>query len=280
MQRLAGLGVERAEGIEQRPGSVGGQWQPVQRIVRPVEQPRHARERCNAGKYVEQAIIARWVDANNWVAHFRRYYRDTPGYPGTTVWAWLYKLKAGVLTATPAFAAGQGNLNSRRSIGLEVTADGRMTYFAATGWGLPYSTIISTSPDPDLATGGVLAKGRVGIYDSCNDASADSSWHQANPREYDNFVCSTAPVRDPDAAIHPGRSLEIGSDQVLHETPEGEWGRLEPEGSYLTIPANTLTRIIAKARRGEAGTPDLGVNDELLPALEVTPRVLLLGGER
>jgi hypothetical protein len=110
----------------------------------------------------------------------------------------------------------------------------------------------------ELATGGTLASGRVGIF----DAQALST---ANTRQYDNFLVQTPTT---DAAIFASQSAELSTTRMLREdstgaayspisTVTGDLPRLPPAGME-----GRTTEVMVKASRGDFDTsPDSGIDD-------------------
>ena len=132
--------------------------------------------------------------------------------------------------------------------------------------------LYSIITDPDLATGGQVSVGSAGIYDHKSSAIAEE-------RTFEDFAV-WVPVLD--RVLFAGFDAEVRSDQFIRQHPTSEWGRIASEADYLKIPPSGLEgrthRLIAKARRGDVDVlPDDVIDDELAAALEVTPRVLVVG---
>jgi hypothetical protein len=110
--------------------------------------------------------------------------------------------------------------------------------------------------DSNLATGGTLASGKVGLVDV---------GHATATRSYDNFA---AWVPESDAVMHPSRGLELRTDGVYRDNSDGNGAgpvsyvrgdlpRLSPPGLELRN-----TEIFVKASRGDLGViPDSGLDD-------------------
>lgn len=116
---------------------------------------------------------------------------------------------------------------------------------------------VMSGQDPDLATGGALASGYVGIYDYGGTFSVVT-------RRYDNFA---AWVPNNDAAIHPERTIELRTDGTYHQDATGtsyapipglgDLPRLPPSG-----PEERNVEVLIKASRGDLSTlPDTGIDD-------------------
>lgn len=123
---------------------------------------------------------------------------------------------------------------------------------------------VASGSDPDLAPGGVLASGGVGLYDQ-------NSQSTARTRTYDHF---TAAALLADAVIFAGRSLTLASDGVTRQSSDGT---VSPDvarysGDRLTLGPGT-PRLMVLA---DDADPPLGaVETGLSATLTVTPRYLL-----
>jgi hypothetical protein len=142
-------------------------------------------------------------------------------------------------------------------------------------WINPASSTQSINPatvmfDTNLAVGGALATGKVGISDQTLTTTAST-------RNYDNFY---AYVPTLDAAMFAGQSIEVRHDRVRRQNFFGT--ALRPvsyyAGDYLKIPVagaeGRTTRIIVKAARNN---PDYGPDsaiDDITAQLFYTPRWL------
>lgn len=123
--------------------------------------------------------------------------------------------------------------------------------------GAPFYT--GASNDSNLATGGVLAAGKVGIHDRYSAASP------AVTRTYDNFA---AWVPSPDAVLFSSQSAQLTTDGMYREDAggtaygpvsnvRGDLPRLPPEG----LDSRT-TQVFIKGSRGDLEQlPDSGLDD-------------------
>jgi hypothetical protein len=125
--------------------------------------------------------------------------------------------------------------------------------------------------DSDLATGGALASGKVGIYD------ADTT-SLGLPRRFDNFI---AAVPTADAVLFSGRQTQLRSDGALRQDSTGTYSGPWPVfGSYPQIePAgaeNRTTRIAVRAlRNNPEELPNANVTDAFSVQCVLTPRYLV-----
>jgi hypothetical protein len=122
----------------------------------------------------------------------------------------------------------------------------------------------------ELASGGALAAGTVGIFDSNIGATA-------NTRRFDNFRVW---VPGKDAAMFATQSIEVRSDRVVRENAAGTlWTTVSRYvGDYLRVPPagseGRTSRLILKASRGVPGEGNDSGIDDVSARLLVTPRYL------
>lgn len=228
-------------------------------------------------------VLARFVkpvgeDFNNWLFAGVQNYIGSAGANRARLR--VYKRVAG---ATPVLL-GSVNLTdgsyfaTPRTIILSVDAAGVWQAYAYNvGTRQPTVPLLS-GHDTDLATGGPLGMGRVGIYDAYTPALAYT-------RTFENF---NAFASTQDVVIHPSRNLEVRADRSERESEGGGiFGRVpEYRGDRFLVPAagdeNYVSRVAAKARRLNV---DEGLADSETPATNpitvtvyLTPRYLLPPG--
>lgn len=159
------------------------------------------------------------------------------------------------------FAAGSVAYNARsltwHTIKAAVDTGGRWWVWIYPRGANPGSPILEGQSSL-LATGGALASGRVGFYDSQIVATA-------NTRNYDNFA---AWASIPDAAVFASRSAQISTDGIRRLDSAGvAYGPVADPGADLPrLPPSGLearpTEVFVKASRGDfASLPDLGIDD-------------------
>lgn len=209
-------------------------------------------------------VIARRVDASNFLI-------------GQVSWAAtlsvsINKVIAGALT-TVAFGQVPGvtslPLDTYYRMRLEVFASGRalLWFYRADG---PAGSPLLVADDSALATGGTLATGGFGFWDTKTTAAAAT-------RTYDNF---TAFVPTADAAVFTGQSLELRHNGIDREDAAGAtWGRVSSyNGTYLRVPPSGQesrgTRVILKPCRYDPTVLPDGAIDDVSARLFVTPRYL------
>jgi hypothetical protein len=209
-------------------------------------------------------VIARFVDTSNYLEAY------VATVSATTATLNLYAVIGGsYLTFTGAAVPFTFSANAWYRLRLVAYANGlvRATVMDANYTVLDdYYRYISS-----VVTGGTLATGKPGFFDRGQAVAVT--------RYYDNFYAS-APTSD--AAIYAGRSLEVRDTTVIREDAGGStWSTLSKyEGDYLTVPPaareNRLTRVIAKASRGDRTIiADAGI-DDIQAQLTYTPRFLVV----
>lgn len=198
--------------------------------------------------YLYRGILARYTDTNNWLmCHI-----DEGQVAGPRIF--IRKRVAGTVT-------------DLLSVNVASTA-GTLTLIAnAAGTAQVYfsNALIGTVSDSDLATGGALATGKVGIYDA-------DTIGLANTRQYRNFA---AWVPAADQAIFASRSLELQHDRALRESSAGTtWSRPPVvRGGFALLPPGRTTRVVAKARRNDvAELPDSSIADSGTLRVDYLPR--------
>lgn len=151
---------------------------------------------------------------------------------------------------------------------LVVSAGGNWAAYVSGSSAAP--TLLASGFDSDLATGGTLASGKVGI--------ADANPGTASTRTFDNFAAWTL---EADAAIFSGQSIEFRHDDTLRENSAGTLYGRPPSyrGSRFFIPQagdeGKVTRVAAKARRNDvADFPDTSIADSTSLTVLYTPRFL------
>jgi len=118
--------------------------------------------------------------------------------------------------------------------------------------------LLGSGNDSNLATGGELAKGKIGIYDQ-NPGPGGVT------RIYDNFIAFPPAF---DVAVFSKQSAEVRADRMQREDAAGAlWvARKDYKGSYFTLPPSRRearpARTIVKLSRGNTDTmADSGIDD-------------------
>lgn len=214
---------------------------------------------------VQLAAEVRRVDANNLLR--------VRWKPFTKTTLELLKRVSGTWTTIATWEPGAATLAGvAHPLRIVVTATGRVLVWFWQSGSEPGDPIV-VAQDSDLATGGALASGDVGLYDE-NTAGGDPI-----TRRYDNLF---AAVPTTDAAIFANQSLEFRHDATERENPAGTlWTPLIPEGDHLLIPpagreARDLRTTVLASRgpRIDSGiVADPGIDAKTI-RLYATPRYL------
>lgn len=112
---------------------------------------------------------------------------------------------------------------------------------------------VITLGDADLATGGALESGKVGIHDAAVSASAST-------RDYRGY---SAWVPEGDAAIFAGQAAELRTDGAFRASADGVGsGVLVPFGSHPRLPQGGPVEVMVATSRGDfERLPDSGLDD-------------------
>ena len=131
--------------------------------------------------------------------------------------------------------------------------------------------------DAQLATGGTLETGRIGLFHSNTRGTADLSEYYSITAQDPSFEGNLQPAIRADNAVEITESSAITLAGTLGEggpTPirEGQYLQLEP-----TTRNGNQSRIVVRARRNDnhLGQEDLGIADQVEARIEITPRVTL-----
>lgn len=222
-----------------------------------------------AGLTFTQAVVARWVDASNYV-------EMSISSPGTANASTVQVAKV-VAGARTVLASTTFTYTTAVILRIVVLAGGVVvgTVLSQTG-----ATIASlSSSDTTLTTGGTLATGKPGIRDF-------SAGGGAPVRTYDNFYAAIPPV-DP-TVCYSTRTIEFRDDATLRADSTGTYYGSPPEyvGARFKIPnaggPARKTRVAVVARRLDiesANDDDLVSNattDSTTVTAFATPRYLVV----
>lgn len=216
-----------------------------------------------SGEALKQGMLLRYVDSSNFLAVYGLMSHDDYGEHLRLV---IVERIAGTDTAlftadaNPAYSA-----STAITLYANVGSDG--TCYAGVN-GVELGSVSSVN----LATGGTLASGKVGILDHYTAAPACT-------RTYTYFGVYGA-IQD--AAVFASQSMEIRNNMVIREDSGGTlWQPVSKyEGDYLLVPVAgreaRTTRFIVKLSRGVVETGiDNGI-DDLSARLTYTPRYLVV----
>jgi hypothetical protein len=159
------------------------------------------------------------------------------------------------------------------TISLAVSAQGVWQVWAnAPGSAAP--TPLATGQHADLATGGTLAKGKGGFYDSWTPAKVVPVLH----RDYTDFSLTSAD--DPGVVIYSGKEAEWRSDSFLRKDSTGTYAGEPPNrgGRFYLQPggsAGVKNRLVIALRRNDiTQEADANVTDKHSIKVFATPRYL------
>jgi hypothetical protein len=181
------------------------------------------------------------------------------------------KVVAGVGTTLGIFATPYYAPATWRTLQLYVDANGNWAAWFGTRGALTFEPLLA-GQDSVLATAGALATGKPAFYEAWPTTYVVT-------RYYDNFA---AWVPTADAAMFPGQSVELRSDQVNREDNLGVlWQRPSSyEGDYPVIPPAGAearsVRVIVKACRNDPTIMADAAIDDISYRMTVTPRYLVL----
>lgn len=201
-------------------------------------------------------VIVRYSDVNNWFGAFL-----TPAAGGVV----LFKMKAGSLTAYSPVNTLSTNPNTWYSVKLTVDGSGNYVVYGSLQGGS--FAIAFVGNDADLASGGTLASGRVGIADINTGVSAVT-------RNMDNF--SATPVLS-DAVVFASRTAQLTTQGNFRQDSTGTaYGpTAPPNGDLLRIPPSGLegrtVECLVKMSRGNLSTEADGGIDDLSARLYYRP---------
>lgn len=209
-----------------------------------------------SGPATEHGIVARYVDTSNYL-----YLVFEVGnlLGGATFANLTFRTKIAGSTSGPSESFTTDSFVAGRYYSLRLTVDalGQASAWAwETGTTRPVEPTLSFT-SPDLATGGALASGLVGIRDQ-SDLIAVT-------RNYDNFYAS--PIVS-DAVLFASQSAELRTDGMFREDSTGiGYGTVsQVVGDLPRLPPSGLegrpVELFVKPTRGDlAVIPDTGIDD-------------------
>ena len=206
----------------------------------------------------EGGVVARWVDASNFIR------AKIAGSNITLTYSFVVETVIGGVTTTiatipaPTFPAWRTRLI--------IYANGRFRAELSGPGGALLRILegINTA----LATGGTLATGKPGFFDRHTGTAAGLG------RFYDNYAQGT-PSTEP-MAVYSGRSLQVRYDTTIRQDSTGTYyGPPESyRGSRFLVPTGT-SRVLVKARRADVEAhPDVNVTDATQIQVGYQPRCL------
>lgn len=214
-------------------------------------------------------VFCRLIDANNWLMAVRGVNVLVIGAETVRrAVIRIYKRVAGTVTLLDEVNAPSFPYDYAR-IRLRCDTQGRYQLRGSVPGAQP--RLLSSGQDDDLAAGGALAAGKIGVYGAALDATT-AVW-------IDNF---RALVPDPNAVLFADKVLTHAWDGASRTDPDDNSGSVgQFTGKRLRLPCagreGRTTRITTRFSRGFAGAPDTHLPADLSAQLTVIPRVLLTG---
>lgn len=217
-------------------------------------------EPLTSGAYF--GLLLRYVNTENWVAAVFHPASFTEPIMNWDVYLWkkVAGSKTKLQTLTGTILSGVPGVPVSGLIECALGASG-IWILGANG------VVLKSGNDADLATGGALAKGKVGLFDEWKVATAHT-------RIYDSIE-----VWEPtlDAAIYANQTVEVASTLARRKDSAGvTWGEAPYEGDFLMVPPagpeQRVSRLVAKASRNAEA--DAGI-DDIRGRLYVQPRYLV-----
>jgi hypothetical protein len=210
-------------------------------------------------------VLARYVDANNWLfAGVQIVGNPSLVQFSTVVWKCVGGVSTQIELIDPHGAPYV--VDTYKTVRLKVGADG--TYFLWVYAAGTIPTLVAAGSDSALATGGALASGKVGIYDTNNTVATPT-------RTFDNFA---AWVPAADAVLFADQSAELRHDGITRASADGaahgpmssvvgDLPRLPPSGAE-----NRPVEILLVPSRGDFDQlPDSGGTDALAVTVNARP---------
>jgi hypothetical protein len=148
-------------------------------------------------------IVARWVDANNYLRCTIRWNSNLTEFRVT-------KVVAGVATVLADAPVGRQFFGEYFTLAMSVSANGNVAATLASSTGLQLASLVAS--DPALAPGGVLQSGKAGIIDSGDGATTPQRWYDS--------ITVTAPPPEP-VVINAGKSVELRTEGHFRKASGG-----------------------------------------------------------
>jgi hypothetical protein len=219
-----------------------------------------------------RGLVLRYIDASNFVVVVT----ETLATATLPLVVQAHLRVAGVTTSLLYREVGPASVGAiPRILRVYADAQGRLLAWLGSDAGLPRSPIVAWERS-ELATGGALASGKIGLFDHAEKVSGTPT------REYDDFM---AWVPEPDAVCFSGQSLRNRHNVAERENAAGtRWGRVPRfEGEHARCPPagpdNRTYRGVVKLRRNDIDElVDENIADSVRVDVTATPRVLLVSG--
>jgi hypothetical protein len=189
--------------------------------------------------------VLRYQDANNYV---RAAMLAQTVFLATSYYLEIVKVKGGVETALSyvfnRFEPVQGTyytysfgIDENGNYNLEAGSSGG----ALTRW--------LTGNDPDLAAGGALATGGVGLFGAVSTTTASAT----TTLTWDNVV--GFPLQEPVHIVNASKAVELTSSALRKEPVSGGvWTPETLDGGYPKVPAGRTSRLVLRTRKNNIDT--------------------------
>lgn len=208
---------------------------------------------------VRAGVVARYVDANNWLMLCReqqttdrnRYLR-------------LIKKVGGTVSIIGSWLLSTSHHSGDFVVRMTVDTDGNVICHSGSYGSTDAGVKIAVYGDDDLATGGALNDGKIGIY------AVSTNINGAGFRDYIRFAPLDAvagPVGfrafsgglSPDAVIFSGQSIQLTTEGIYRESNDGGFhSEVVPDGDLPRLPVSRLedrtTEVFLKATVGNFGS--------------------------
>lgn len=184
-------------------------------------------------------LDARYVDTSNWC-------QLVLAADPVVLSLIVRKRVAGRLTVLDTVDIGSSDASP--SVAFYASASGDWAAFAGSSPST-MELVLRGFGDADLATGGALRTGRVGIYDEAQGSSGDPSERRA-----DDFA-AWVPIDD--AVLYANRVAEIRTDGSYRTDQSGTaYAMLVPVGNLPRLPSGTAEILVSQSRGDYAERPD------------------------
>jgi hypothetical protein len=218
---------------------------------------------------IRTGVFARLTDISNYLAAVR--IDQGTSTDSSHVKLAVIKRVAGTVTTLGETDELSQPSTSNQQIDLHADADGNWAAFI-----YPAGSARPTDPtlsgyDADLATGGTLATGKIGLIDAYTSSTALTRTHK-------NFA---AYVPNTDAVAYASQSVELRWDGCLREDSAGTaWAPIAPTGDLLRIPPSGLedrtVQVAIKLSRGDLQTIRDSSIDNLSATVAYRPSYLFV----
>lgn len=190
---------------------------------------------------VRAGVVARYVDANNWLMLCREH-RTT----NAARFLRLVKRVAGVVSTIGYWKLSSNQNEGDHVVRLTVDVNGNVICYSGAYGSTDRDVKIAVYDDNDLKAGGALDDGKIGIYATSTLVAATGF------RDYIRFAplnATAGPVGfrafsgglSPDAVIFSGQSIQLSTDGIFRESADGgSYTEIIPDGDLPRLPVSGL----------------------------------------